>query len=922
MIPCRPAAGLLASLAGCLLTIAPAQANLLRNGSFEKLSRNQPSGWHALAGDGVEFKYETTPGRTSKRSAQIRVANYDRIDRTSRASLEQRDLTGLAGDRWYRLSGWLRAEGLRSGLVRALLVDDHAGENGGLYLELVATGEWRHFEKTFHCTLKPDARPRLEFFIEETGALQFDDLELVEVPEPAPAFTDVVPPGASANLVPNASFEGSTENWSSLGRRTGWVGGLSSLFGELDATTAFQGRHSLRISLDRATLPQSHFDVWPTARVLQDAPLAANIGWIPVPRGRDVTLSAWLRADRPGVPAVLALNFSDPEKAVIRKEQRVELNTEWTRYSFTCPAEAGYAFVAVGPDLGGTTFDAAVVWLDAVQLEAASSPSAFAVRETFAVRATTARFGNVFTDGDRPRLQLAIENPGAARELNLHVRIRDYFGRELPLQVEKIAIGDHRLLLRHLEPALPGKGHYTITLHESGDPAAPNLLLRPLILAWIDGYTAADSPFGFNHTPSTAELSEQLRRAGVTWGRDWSINWQQLEPTQGALDFTPADLQIDRIRREGLNPIALLPPFPSANWASSIPDAARDEAPEWSKLWIEMAYAPSDPALLDEFIRKAAEHFKRRVSTWEFLNEPFYTLHALPALNQIDESLKGLAGAEYRVQDYIDLLARAYRVTKSVNPDSRLIGGISGRADLMSREFIEAGGLDHLDIFNLHIYPGLRRPEYYIREMERLLGFMDRAGGRKPIWLTEYGYYGVDETLWQPHVLNAWDWAGNRFLRDEREASDFSIRFAVILLAHGVEKIFYHSGMGMSSEVNSHAENESPLTRYGGVPRKLYAAQAALSRLLGAQPRFVAPTTFAPDAADLHGYVFENGRTPVAVLWSAGAPVDVTLAPGVIAHDVVGNPIAGRTLTLGPSPCYLTATGLEARQLAQSWQQR
>lgn len=901
-----------------MLAAIPAAASLLRDGSFE----HGPE-WRARAGRGVVFHQEVSPGRASPRSVQLRVDAYERVDRTSRASLEQPALTGLAGGHWYRLTGWLRAEGLRSGLVRAILVDDHGGENGGLYLELVAAGGWRRFEKTFRATLTAGARPRLEFFIEETGAVWFDDLELAEVPEPHPVFTDTVPAGDSVNLIPNASFEGGTAGWSSLGRRTGWVAGLSSLHGDLDPGTAADGGHSLRIALDRTRLSHSHFDIWPAARVAQDAPLAANLGWIPVPRGADVTLSAWLRADRPGVPAVLSLHFGEPEQGPGRQERRVTLTTEWTRYSFTCPAATAHAFVAVGPDLGGTTFDSAVVWLDALQLEAGPQATAFVARENLAVHAATARFGNVFTGGDRPVIRLAVENRGSARRLDLHVRIRDYFDRALPAQTLRLALDENGRQFHDFQPALPGRGHYTVTVHASPEPAAPDLLLRPLTLAWVEDNPESDSPFGLNHVPGTAELSAQLRRAGVTWGRDWSVNWQQLEPAPGALDFTAADIQIDRIRREGLNPLVLLPPFPSAHWASSIPAGALAQAPGWSKLWIEAAYAPRDPALLEEFIRKAAAHFRHRVSTWEFLNEPFYTLHALPALDQIDEEIKGLDGASYHIGDYVDLLARAYRATKAANPESRLVGGLSGRPDLMSRDFIAAGGLAHLDIFNLHIYPGLRRPEYYIGEMERLLALMDASpSGRKPIWLTEYGYYGLDRTAWQPFVLNAWDWAGNRLLRDEREAADFSLRFAVIFLAHGVEKIFYHSGMGMSSEVNSTAEDESPLTRTGGVPRKLFAAQAALTHLLGPRPRFVAPAAFAPGSAGLHGYVFENGHEPVAVLWSAGDPVEVVLAPGVTARDVVGNPVAGRTVTLGPSPCYLTAPGLGARALAQGWQQR
>ena len=40
---------------------------------------------------------------------------------------------------------------------------------------------------------------------------------------------------------------------------------------------------------------------------------------------------------------------------------------------------------------------------------------------------------------------------------------------------------------------------------------------------------------------------------------------------------------------------------------------------------------------------------------------------------------------------------------KKADPTARTIGGMGARPDLLTREFFEAGGLDHLDIFNIHI---------------------------------------------------------------------------------------------------------------------------------------------------------------------------------------------------------------------------
>ena len=191
-----------------------------------------------------------------------------------------------------------------------------------------------------------------------------------------------------------------------------------------------------------------------------------------------------------------------------------------------------------------------------------------------------------------------------------------------------------------------------------------------------------------------------------------------------------------------MNVLSLLPSQPSTSWASEAPDSVSNQS------WYRQAYAPKDLKLLFDFIAKAAAHFKGSVAYWEFLNEPLW----VP-----DFCLPRKGG--YTIDTYIALLKGAAAAIRSANPGAKILGGLAIQPEIVfGDEFIKAGGLDYVDIFNLHPYPNKRVPETFIPNMERIRRLMDEYSVRKTIWATETSYWGVDEFPYLPWQPPADDW--------------------------------------------------------------------------------------------------------------------------------------------------------------------
>jgi hypothetical protein len=509
----------------------------------------------------------------------------------------------------------------------------------------------------------------------------------------------------------------------------------------------------------------------------------------------------------------------------------------------------------------------------------------------------------IFTEGQPASLILRAANySGTAVQAPVRFTVTDFDDKPVALPEVALRVPPNSTVRSELKLPAEWKGYYLVRASLGCKDAPEPAELR---VAVVPKRASDDSVCGINHAFCTERLIQLASKAGVTWYRDWTLKWQHIEPVQGQFHWEIGDAQIDRVLREGCRVLPLLPPFPSADWSSEAPADVTTSG--YPGVRLRQSYAPKDPKDLGNFIEKGVAHYKDRIHVYEFLNEPIFTDYALPGNDQKTK--------KYTVADYVALLAVASRAMKKADPTCKVIGGIAGPPGLYTREVIEAGCLEHVDYFNLHDYPGATRPEGFIAKMDKLLGVMDAHGGRKPIWLTEFSYYGADDLPRKPFLPGRDSWSEERLLENERQCAQWTVRFYAVMLSHGVEKIFVHSG---SSAAANATQFECAFFDYGGAPRRLVPAMAVLTELLGGRP---ACAGYRRLNAAGHAAAFDTGRQSVLIAWEEEEGPNSALSgiPGEVrCLDMMGREAAARPVKLSPSPAYLVGPAGKARELLAS----
>ncbi len=880
---------------------APGQTNLVRNPSFEENRQKSgvPDAWQASGDPGrVTQQLSLDQGRDGKRCARLCCTRFEAGTPAAHAMLCQMGVPVRRGAS-YRVRFWARAEEIAGDVVSIALSDTSNWSNCGLEDSFAPAARWERYEFIFRAARDCAAATRFQLWFSSTGTLWVDDFEFAEVDPSQSPFRPgrVIPAAGRRNLIPNASFECDADGWGSAewDRARHWGGPLNRLFGTIDRTEAFHGRASLKIELSPESRPVSYFDYYELHRMPVRAPLAANVGFVEVEPGKRYTLSVSMKAMKAETPARLAVRYFQGGAA----SKLVGVSTEWQRYSLSFAAQVRWCYVLAGPDLcpgqdNPNPPPIATVWLDAVQLERGDRPGEFAPRSPIELGVTTEKPGNVFDRSEPIRFSVSLGNsdPTIPAEVKVHLRLEDFFGREVWSDESKATVpsGDVIRIPRVLPPSATRQGFLRLV---AGLNAGSEAQERSLRLAAIPVCRQDESRFGVNHAYPWPHLLDLSRQAGLVWVRDWSLKWQEVEPEKGRFTFAEADLQIDRPRKHGLSVLGLLP-FPSSNWSSSAPAGVAAEGP-YPQNRARAAYAPRETAEFENYVEKTVAHYKGRIRWWQVFNEPLFTDYSLPRKHGYDGTAYGRLTVAFA------------KAARRADPQARVLAGIGYLQDGQILEdfdrFFAAGGLKAVDAVDIHHYPGLRPPEFLGDLLAKLNALMEKHGGRKPIWLTEYGYYADDEPASLPIHHSGFD----RPLASEQVQAEYAVRWAAIALAGGVDKVFYHAGT--CPGIN--ADNlEGVFYKYGGQPRKIYAAQAVMAHFLTPGVKFVKKLPLGPG---VQAYSFRDGRRLIAVVWAAGrtkvAPIRLN-DPKVQFLDLMGRPQSSREFNPTGTPIYLIGDGL------------
>ena len=737
-------------------------------------------------------------------------------------------------------------------------------------------------------------------------------------------FTHTNAPLGGKNLLPNGSFETGTAGWSSLGLGAGyenaWAplvgpwGNLDGLHGTVKKAGATHGRNFLRIPLGGEHTPVFNFDYFEPVNRRELRPLAANLGWIEVTPGQPYTLSLDMRASRDGIRGAFGVQNEDAGKGwADAKEEILEpvtLTKQWKRYSHTFTPKYPFVFVLAGPDL--TREKNVAVDVDAAQLEQGVAATVFAPRSDLEIGIVPLAPAGVFTAGKPAALKVtAFNNAAEPKRVNLRFKVTDFADQPAELPAVAFEVTAKSALEKRI--ALPGdwRGFYRVVAEWQAGDVQESQRLR---VAIVPPRTTRETFLGINHAYPTKFLLELAKQAGVSWYRDWSLKWQHIEPARGVYRWEVSDPQMHRVAAQGLNLMAMIP-FPAADWNSTAPDLAtlRAASPRYRAggqgddqerlVRARWAWPPQDVSDLASFSKTVVGRYQKQIQVWEFLNEPLFTLYSLPDTN----ALQTTALKSFTERDYLELLRAVAPSIRAGNPRARIMAGPgmqpSARYNLA---MVEAGVLECVDIFGLHDYPMFNPPETRIAGMDTLLAAMKAHGGPKPIWMTEFSYYGSDDLPRQPFVpipgLNS-----ECQMLSEKQAADYIVRYCAIFLGRGGEKIFLHSGC--TGSVNKPG-TESCLFTDGAV-RKAFPAMAVFTELMGPSPKFVA------DRTDSGAFIFafETGRQAILVLWDPDAKTTARIPAGVTGQDLMGRALAGPMVSLTGSPVYFIGSPNQAQKL-------
>jgi hypothetical protein len=881
--------------------------NLVTNGDFSQIVDGKPVSWIS-AGNEATVKQAITLGENNGHPyLRLTCTHIEGSGGDTHAMLAQVGLVHLEQGKTYRLSCQVKSEGIAGQTVHAAIVDTSDWEGCGLETDIPLTSQWKPWSIIFKAARTVWQKSRMQFWFTETGSFYIRSVRLMEITPVETVFTNTAPHTQSRNLIYNGSFDAGTSGWTSSGISTGW-GNLAHLHGEIIASSDHEHSHFLRIPLGGANTPVLYFDYLIPSVTPQTKVLAANLGWIPVKPGETYTLSCNMRSTLDGVNAQMGVFASDPDKTPgwqIDQHTNMPLTTSWNRYQFHFQAPTRYLYVAVGPNLNNG--QSTNVDIDNIQLEKGDTASTYAAGCDIEAGMTPSEPGGVFTIGEKAFLILrAGSHLAASTKLTIYFTATDFFGRSVQIPASTITIPADASISKIISLPSNWRGFYEVIAHwnEAGTPYSQ--IMR---LAFVPRRTSDDSIMGINHAFPDRFLIQLARKAGVAWYRDWSLKWQDIEPVPGEWKWKIADQQIDRVLKENVHLMALLPPFPSANWSSEAPEESGSSGYPGSRL--RQAWAPKNPALMASFISRAVDRYKSSIRYWEFLNEPIFTDYSLPG-----QGVGSYPGRRYTPADYVNLLKIAAAAMRSSNPSCRVIGGIASGPEHMTQELINAGILNIIDMFNLHIYPGLRTPEGYETEMDHLLAMMGQRGGQKPIWITEFAYYGCDNLPRKPFTPNQNSWAEGRLLPDERTCADYTIRFLCVMLARGVQKVFIHSGT--SAPVNE-PDMECPIFAENGAARKLFPALAVFTNMAGPHPKPILHKTLGKDC---HIVAFETGSRSVIALWNAdGNAQNISIgAKGINCFDIMGNHISPKSLSCTSDPIYIMGASGQAGSIAKSIQ--
>jgi hypothetical protein len=781
----------------------------------------------------------------------------------------------LQPQRYYRVSYWLRSDGLEGPLRCHVRLVGYPWTDYLYEPFITRTSEWRQYVFTGKTGAEIGPDPAVCWETGSLGTFWIDDLKVEESEQPFPmeAVKSAVDcrPG---NMLPRSSCEGRRDRfWSTLsfgGSRDGVWEGVETDWEDPQMYRAEGGK----VGRYCMAVPSA-------AHAGQAAAISVPLAVLP---GRPYTLSMWMKASEDDYPCSAALLYWQSG----RHHQAVagvspKLTTEWQRVSLTTTPEPPPGStdttspITVVVQIASAQSRKGVVYVDGLQLEAADTPTDYQPAYPLELYADIGQDGgNLVEWGQKVPLSLlvaAADRTGITRA-RVEVTVIGYpdavvwrktlwlpVNKERPLTLDIRRHGLFRVQLRPL----------------NATQAAPQELLFAVVPP--PRQTGEKGMFG-THIALRPFLVDYIRRLGFTWTRlhDCSLltKWEQTEREPGKLLWH--DDVVDGVIGGGINILGL-----------------PDSAPAWATSQAEGA-SPVNAEAYGRYCEQAARHYAGKISYWELWNEPYMGMFFSGGVDQ-----------------FSPVLEAGYAGIKRGNPQATVLGWCADVSNPAWGQGLTEPARQSIDIFSFHNY------------INNLSG-----GGTLPFAaeLPEH------RKLWPARVTECWNTEGtngalcaNSFYSDEllydaqrnEQATAFASRVWVEHARAGIAKCFIYM-MHNTDTMMYNGGYQSLLIGYDRTPTPAAIATATTAYCIdGLKFEACRPTPGIVQAA------FGGPGRASWVVYDDGGVIGrrrlnlAQLPPEVQVLDVMGNdPRAdGREVwEIGISPLFLLSSRLSARELA------
>jgi hypothetical protein len=354
-------------------------------------------------------------------------------------------------------------------------------------------------------------------------------------------------------------------------------------------------------------------------------------------------------------------------------------------------------------------------------------------------------------------------------------------------------------------------------------------------------------------------FNPKLRQAGVAWLRGF-YEWQTIQPTQGAWDFTLPDRLVQNARDNHIGLTGVFGYF--APWASA--DGGTRKFPIKNiQFW-------------RDYVAGMVRRYHDDIKSWEVWNE-----------------FNGSFAENGTPAEYAELVREASFTAKTIDPAVKIGMSVANFDVGFLDAAIKAGAAGHFDFVCVHPYEKLANlaegGEADFLAMAGTLRRMLIANHQPkdlPLWITEIGSM-APVTRSDP--------------ADEAQATLLAKAY-VLAIASGFERVFWFEARGPSYD----NKGDFGLFRSDMTPRPAYRALETLTKVLGADP---APKGWLDLKDNGYGFVFDGAGGPVLAAWAPpGKPVDISFAGDVRVYDLKGVSTtlpAGTSLTLGGRPALI-----------------